>query len=161
MNGLQHKRRSQGFTLVELVIYFALLSVFLSFTIPASLDLYQKTQQRVIQAALGSAVRQARLLAMTEGSVLVLAPCCLSNNWSDGLGLYRLSGFKQNPRAKPIYQWHWSTKLSQVTWQGFQSQNALYFMPDAGRNAVNGVFSIQVAMQPEMNLVVSRLGYIH
>lgn len=157
----QHTNHLQGFTLIELVIYLSIFSIFLSFSIPTSVNLYQRTQQRIIQDSLGSAVRQARLLAITQGVVLVLAPCSEAKNWSDGIGLYSFQAFKHKPRSKPIYQWHWPSKFSQVTWHGFQSQEALYFMPDARHNAVNGAFAISMGAQPVMKVVVSRFGHVH
>lgn len=150
-----------GFTLMELVICLSLMGILLAFSIPTGMSFYQHTQQKAIQLALQSAVRHARLHAMINNAVCVLAPSDASQDWSLGIGLYKLEDFQQTPRQKPFSVWSWSKRQTQVVWRGFQSQHALYFMPDVAHNAVNGSFLVNVAQQPPIKLVVSRFGFIH
>lgn len=153
--------KSKAFTLIELLLSLAILSILLLFSIPSLYSIHQKNQVLAIQDDIKSAVRFAKIEAMACGNNLILTPKQHSNDWSQGMLLFVDNATHHyKPGDKLLREWCWHTPNIRVTWKGFQSKNYLLFSSDVARNAVNGYFEIHGQLQSGVTLVINRLGRI-
>lgn len=151
----------RAFTLIELLISLSLLAILLFFTIPFESSLHQKNQIQVIQEEIKSAVRYAKTQALISGNTLILTPSNDSNDWSDGMRLFKDNAKHQyTSKDAVIHAWHWNSSGIQVTWRGFQSNHYLLFSTDVSKNAVNGSFLIESNAKYAAKLVINKLGRV-
>jgi type IV fimbrial biogenesis protein FimT len=82
--------RERGLTLVELIISIVMLAVLLVIALPAYASLLGRTHERDAQAALQTALHQARLAAVARGMRVTVCPsddgenCLRTTQWQGG-----------------------------------------------------------------------------
>lgn len=89
---------SQGFTLVELIIVLAILTITTSFAIPALQSFILKSQVRTLSSDLSRSLWQARNHALSYGKTITICgrdantsnpvTCDASNSWTNGWVTY-------------------------------------------------------------------------
>lgn len=125
------------------------------FGAPITSRLYQKNQIQVIENDIKSAIRFAKVHALTTGNHMYLTPLPNAAHWSSGMQLY-----VNNEPPQIIQEWHWQHPAIHVTWHGFQSNQYLLFSPEVSRNAVNGYFVIKANGSHMIKLMVNRMGRV-
>lgn len=123
--------------------------------------MHQKNQVQVVQDNIKSALRYAKMHALTTGHRVILTPLQHSNDWSDGMLLFLDNAkHRYTPDDTLIHEWHWQSPGIEVTWKGFQSNHYLLFSADVSQNAVNGTFFIKSDSNSIAKIVINKLGRI-
>jgi Tfp pilus assembly protein FimT len=105
-----------GFTLFESLVYLAVLTILLSFSIPLSHFFYQKNEVEVVAGDVINAILYARNIALKEGTPVTLNPFPISKDWSSGMVLFvDNSSHHYSENDKIIHQWQWRHKGVRVT----------------------------------------------
>ena len=152
----------RGFTLLESLVYLAVLAILLAFSVPLSHFFYQKNEVEVISAEVSNAILYARNMTLKTGTPMTLNPLPATGEWSDGMVL-----FVDNPthhffsdKDEIIHQWQWPYKGVRVEWHGFRSKDFLTFASLLKQSTTNGHFLIYNKQNYQKKLLVNRLGHV-
>jgi len=150
----------RGFTLMELLLCLCLISIIGFFSLTYLPPLYKKNHVEAISADIKTAIHAAKLQALVMGKTLVLTRLPDTKDWSRGMLLFEDNANHQfTPDIKPLYQWHWKSTGTHVSWHGFRSSEYLLFATDLNSCVTNGFFTIQNNGQL-VKLIVNRVGRV-
>lgn len=151
---------SAGFTLLELLLCLSLLGIIAFFSLPYTPSLYKQNQLQTVTAEIKSAIHTAKMQALVVGKTLALTPLPDADDWSEGMLLFVDNAKHQyTPHVKPLYEWHWKSAGTHVSWHGFQSKDYLLFATDLRSSTTNGYFVIKNAQQ-QAKLIINRVGRV-
>jgi type IV fimbrial biogenesis protein FimT len=98
--------------------------------------------------------------ALAKGKTLTLTPLPNTNDWSKGMLLFvDNSKHQYTYNTEPLYEWHWKSADTDVSWHGFQSKDYLLFTTDLRSSINNGYFLIKNT-QEQIKLIVNRVGRV-
>ena len=149
-----------GFTLVELLLALAIISIVLFFCMPFTGSFYKKNQLQLLSDEIQNAILYAKTEVLLHGTPLVLAPLPGSADWSKGLVLFVDTKNHQYAEGVAImHEWHWRDSDIKIEWHGFQSKHYLLFARDISHSAINGHFLIRDNSK-QHKLIINRLGRV-
>jgi prepilin-type N-terminal cleavage/methylation domain-containing protein len=153
---VKYKTKSHsGWTLIELVIVVAIISVVTLICVPMFSTIKQNNQRQIIEHDLTQGIHAAKVYALTSKMKVWLTHLPGEESWSSGMVLMAQDGAK----SKPIHTWHWSAEDFTVLWHGFQSRELLLFTQDLQHSALNGYFLIKNQLVTT-KLIINRLGRV-
>lgn len=154
------RRGMCGFTLMELLLCLSLIAIIGFFSLTYIPSLYKKNHLEAITADIKTAIHTAKLQALVMGKTLALTRIPDAKDWSQGMLLFVDNDKHQfTSDIKPLYQWHWKSTGTHVSWQGFSSRDYLLFATDLNSSVTNGSFKIQNNGQ-QVKLIVNRVGRV-
>lgn len=154
-------KRSDGLTLIELLMYLSVVCVLLLASIPLGSDFYQKKRADMVGDDIKSAIRYSRNMAFKNNVTMTLNPLSESGDWSKGIILFIDNPLHQyTNKNKIVHQWQWNYPGIQVVWRGFQSNQYITFSPVLRQSIANGQFTIVTSKQYQKGLIVNRLGHV-
>lgn len=141
-------------TLLELLFVLSILSISLSLALPGVHALWVESRAVTAMRTLQLALDQARTEAILRDVPVALCPgnSTSSHSWHDGYFI------QTDSRSKAII--HLFPAIfpkASLHWQGFRSQDCLYFLPTGTTQNQNGRF-IYEEKQTHYELVVSKSG---
>lgn len=153
----------RAFTLAELLISVAILSVLLSIAVPSFSALVDRNQQTSATQELLVALNHARGLAITRREFISLCPgtdsCNLSANWEQSFLIFsdpnqngRLDEGEQLLRIVTLpdrYRWNWSN---------FRSKTFMTFRANGMTDSLNGTYTLCSANEARQRLVINITG---
>ncbi|ATH83481.1 pilus assembly protein FimT [Ectopseudomonas mendocina] len=150
------RRAHSAFSLLELLITLALLSIGLSIAIPAYSALKQKSEHAALRDQLHASLNHARLQAVLRRTTVGLcgSPDGLTcrNDWSQGWRIYLLNNPEQNLQIQQF------DKSSTLRWAGFDKR--LRFHDNGTTPTSNGRFFQCKEEQISWQLVINRQGRV-
>ena len=154
-------KRSQGLTLIELLVTLSLLSILFFFSTLLTHSFYKKNQFQIISDEIKMAIYTAKMQALMTRDTLVLTPLSGEGDWSHGMLLFVDNGTHHFiPNDPLLHQWHWASPDIQISWHGFQSKNYLLFAADIRRSTTNGYFMIKNNLHQQVKLIINRVARV-
>lgn len=161
---MRRMRSNYGFTLLELLVTLAIVSILVAVAVPAMGDLVGSSRSKVVRKQLQSFLARARSHALLEAQVVTI--CRLDDNGSclDELG-FPLSMFTDPDRdaamgAGEILLSTLDIDLAEETELLWNRNNYLRYWPSGGTGALTGSLSYchQFDNQHEFRIVLARTG---
>lgn len=152
-------RHIAAWTLLELCFVMLLTSIMVTMAIPAWQRHMQYVELNNAQQSLYNAINYVKLLSISNQQTLSL--CSFNVNWAKGFKVVVSSPHQSCQQSPPLRQWDFkhADKLS-IKWRGFDKKQQLVFFPHPHHWAVNGRFTLTLANQKPINLIINRLGHV-
>lgn len=151
----------KGFTLLELLIYLAIVSSLLIMSIVFGQVFFQRNQIDVTVSEIKNAIHYARNMAITHGVPVTLNPIGIQQNWTEGMVLFiDNKEHHYTERDTILYQWQWKNHGLRVTWSGFRSNEYLILASNLNQAACSGSFDFVVGKKEVRRLIINRLGHV-
>lgn len=143
--------RTDGLTLVELLLCVSLLSLLLCFGLPLYRQHEVVTRQKLFEKELTTLLTTARLQAFVLQKTLRLEPFHFSptEGWQKGIRL------REDKGVSVLHEWTWPATHPLVVWSGFRSNSSIVIDAYPEKLAMNGYFQVG-----KHRLVVNRFGRI-
>jgi len=162
-------RSHQGFTLIELIITLAIISVLFSIALPSFSKMLADNQQTAQLHTLYHHHQLARSEAIKGNQRVLLCKssdglqCTKKTQWSEGWIIFsdKNNDNKINANESVVYiQQALSSKLS-LDYRGFGSHNYVRYYPD-GHSSTNGTYTLcsQSGKNSAKSLIISRTGRV-
>lgn len=159
------KHKSNGFSLAELTITLAIISIMLLIAVPAMKDTLESNQHAQAVNQLVSTLHFARSNAVSTRSVVTLCHgklgCSPGMHWSSSLLTFldsntngQLDNNEQLLRLEPLQE-----KLS-WKWVSFGQKPYMQFKTNGTTRALNGTFTLCRDQQPKHQIVISLSGRV-
>lgn len=152
-----NKQNMVGFTLVELLIVLAIVSILASIAIVPFSSLLEQTRAHMIMHQLAHDIADARHRALVDQVDVMLCPrsanntCGLGADWSKGWLMFR----SPNHVFKIVKL---SIKPNQMTFHGFGQHHALEFRSNTLFGVSNGSFTFRLSNGEVIQLIISKTG---
>lgn len=147
--------RQKGISFIELIFTLAIIACIAIFAMQDHSALHKKNEVIVLKENLATALRYAKISAMTQGKAVYLVPLN-PKNWADGIAMVTSKDKIQ------LYQWEWKYSAWEISWQGFHTENYLTVAANPQHSASNGRFILVHKISREtISLSVNRLGRIY
>lgn len=155
--------RQRAFSLVELIVTFAILSVLLGIAVPSFGSLIERNQQTSASHELLSALNHARGLAVTRREFVSLCAgadnCSTSANWEQNILIFtdpnrngQLDAGEHLHRAVTIpEEYHWN-------WSNFRSKTFMTFKASGLTDSLNGTYTLCHGTDAKQRIVISITG---
>lgn len=151
------KLRSDGFSLLEILITFLIAIILLTITIPSQKFFLTKSIADVMRLQLLQAIHLTRHEAMLRREVVTL---CQSSNQQTCVGHWQ-DGYIILANEKIIYSFLNVAKQGELYWRAFPKyQTQLHYLPSGALKAENGTFwyCLPAAKNPSWAIVLSQSG---
>lgn len=143
--------KAKGFTLLELLICFTLVTVITLISISSASELVKKNESMRILDELKAAVHYAKLQAVNQGAILVLEALDLEWNWAQGMVLKKGDAI--------VHQWQWKHSNWQLRWIGVSGEHLVKLSSSPLQAMSNGRFVLtQNNGKREWSVVLNKLG---
>lgn len=153
-------KRSQGLTLIEMLIVVALLSLMAQLSVPAWQDFISKQRAQTLLHSLERAVQQTRNLAITHRTGAELCGSLdgrtCHSDWSSGW-LIRLHR-PQSPQPEVLHYQHLNSSGLRLSWSGFQPR--IFYHANGLSTASNGRFYLCRQHSLDWQLILNRQGRV-
>ena len=144
----------KGVTLFELIFALAIIACISVFAMQDNALLHKKNELSTLKQNLSTALRYAKLAALTQEKGICLRPLD-AENWALGVAIYT---YKDHAL---LYQWNWKYPNWEIYWQGFSSNKQLLIASSPQNSASNGQFILlHKPSQEKVHMQVNRLGRI-
>lgn len=146
--------RSQGFTLIDLVVTLSILSIVVAIAIPALGNMIEKSRQEALKDEVESTLHNARTQAVLRRHTIEICGSgdgeTCSANWADGWLVRTTTGQTLQLTQLP--------HQAELSWIGFSE--SIRFRDNGAAPASNGRFYQCHGKQVAWQVVVSRQGRI-
>lgn len=151
----------KGFTLLEIIVSMAIISIMLTIIVPSFRSFYEHYQQKISAFQLLSAIQTARQEAIVRGETVTL---CKSRNLKTCSGEWR-DGYIVLAGDKLIYAFQKENNQAKgaIHWRARLKQEQLQFMPNGLTRAENGTFLYceEGFKSPSWLIILNKSGKAH
>lgn len=151
----------KGVTLIELLIYLAIVSSLLIMSVIFGQNFFQRNQIDVLVSEINNAIHYAKNMAMIHGVPIALNPVDSQQDWAKGMVLFiDNKAHHYTEKDTPLYQWQWKNQGIRVTWEGFRSKEYLVFASNLNQAACNGSFHLMIGQKDVGEIILNRFGHV-
>ncbi len=149
----------KGFTLIEFVIFLAVLAILALFSTGSSTQLLSNNEKQTLIDDIRTLVQYAKIQAVSQGKKVCLSPLDPNLNWSKGIILSQFNQTLNQEEVLHTRQWHY--RYWDVSWSGVNSEHKIVFANNTNTAISNGTFILtNLQTNDKIKLTLNRLGRI-
>ena len=151
-------RTQWGLTLIEMLVFMAILAIILQVALPAWQDFIMKNRSQALQHSIERAVQLSRSQAVISKTNVELCGSqdqhTCSNDWSDGW-VIRVQSLNGQP-GQPSHVHTLDRRHLQLQWAGFRPK--IVFNANGYSSSSNGLFFVCRDVKIDWQLILNRQG---
>lgn len=161
-------KHAVGFTLVELMVTLAILSIIVITALPNFQNLMASLEAKRVSTSLSTFIRNSKQRAYVHHQRIGLcgssnSSSCDRTGWSTGMIMFHDNNANRlRDSSEQIFdQIRFNLKYGTLSWQGVGRTNSLLFQPDTGLpRGSNGSFTYCSQNNLHQNVILSNMGHV-
>ena len=150
-------RLSRGFSLIEILISLAIVSIVALFSIQGISSFFEHRKQRVYMQQLYHDLKWARVEAIVLNVPVAIQP---NKDWCMGWVIFKNNEMQGLTSASQILKNHDGIKNCKITFSGSLGFSYFQFIPDGTSDYQNGSFSFYDQEKVTMKIIVNQVGRV-